>query len=76
MTNLLKKSLARKLVLLFALGTAMVYLHKPQQAQAQTCIQNCETAFTACTENCKDNKSCISECVSAEEACIECCLYC
>jgi hypothetical protein len=76
MGTILRNRLTRNFALLFALAMTLAYLRKPEPLYGQTCIQNCETAFSACIKKCGTNKTCISSCTSAEESCIMCCLYC
>jgi hypothetical protein len=82
MTATSSKKLIAKLATLFALTVCLAFLGRPQAAaQAKTktptgCIGECNTAFEACIDACKSNKTCIAACQAEDESCIECCLHC
>jgi hypothetical protein len=70
MLNLSSAKIIRKLALLFALGMALIYLHRPDQASAQqSCLQACQAAFSQCVTACDKNTRCLSVCSSELEAC-------
>jgi hypothetical protein len=70
MLNISSARIVRKLALLFALGMALIYLHRPGEAPAQqSCLQACQAAFSQCVTACDKNTRCLSVCSSELEAC-------
>lgn len=66
-------SLTRKLFVLAAM-VGCLYFAKP--AVAQTCDEDCVTAFAACTKYCyahNDHPACFDQCTTEETSCIRAC---
>lgn len=73
MTNILQNKLTKKLVLLAALMGALAYLRTPDQAQAETCQQQCEAQDQQCFKFCDGNLPCENLCAAAYERCLIAC---
>ena len=65
MKAFLQYRLARKLLMLFLLSGALVYLRQPQQAQALancSCVIGCVNGYARCRNLCNGDASCIDGC--------------
>jgi hypothetical protein len=69
-----QSKLTKRLVLLFALTGALVYLRQPDKASAyycgNACAQYCLDAEVICTKGCSGNKTCINGCVTQFKLCL------
>jgi len=75
MTSILQSKLAKKVVLLFALTAALVYLRTPGHVQAETCQQKCDFQFASCFSDCgfPANPNCTTACDTLYNRCLAGC---
>jgi hypothetical protein len=71
MKAIAQNKLTKKLLLLFVLIGALIYLRQPDQAEAYgcPCIVGCISGYSRCVALCNGNQTCINGCKTQETQC-------
>jgi hypothetical protein len=76
MKTIAQNKLTKKLLFLFVLAGALVYLRTPTEARATTCAQLCAEEENACERFCfrsPNPEACLASCMTQYNACIAKC---